>query len=231
MRFGEEILDAGFTTVPNLVLRHYAHLGITPAEMMFTIHVWEFWWTEREPYPALSTIAERMNMTRRNVRKYVQNLRDKGFLIVTERFDEHGQTTSEYDFSPLIQAVLDRSRTLGTNGPRGAEQMDRPPRNVRSPEEDPVNQDEYQEDRDRIEARDQIEIFVRDFSREFRDRAPLSASVTRATNLLTQFDGDMDDFIPLLYEARARAKRATNVRNRMAYFFEVLTNLVEDATH
>lgn len=223
VRFGEEILDAGFTTVPNLVLRHYAHLGITPAEMMFTIHIWEFWWTEKEPYPALSTIADRMNMTRRNVRKYVQSLRDKGMLIVTERFDNSGQTTSEYDFSPLIRAVLDRSTTLGTNGPTGAEQMDRPPRNVRSYEEDTPEQDE--ENRDT-----RIESFLTDFSREFRDRAPGRSSITRAERLFERSGLDFEDFADHLYEARLRTKRATNVRNRMSYFFSVLEQILDEET-
>src|SRR4051812_31799730 len=61
VRFGDQILQAGFTSVPNLVLNHYAELGITPAEMMFIIHMWQFRWTERDPYPSLTTIADRMD--------------------------------------------------------------------------------------------------------------------------------------------------------------------------
>lgn len=34
VRFGDRILEAGFTLVPNLVLNHYAELRITPAEML-----------------------------------------------------------------------------------------------------------------------------------------------------------------------------------------------------
>lgn len=233
MRFGDEILDAGFTVVPNLILRHYATLGITPAEMMFTIHVWEFWWSEKQPYPALLTIAKRMQMSRRNVRKYVQSLREKGFLIVTERFDEHGQTSSEYDFSPLIQAVLDRSATvgtddpstLGTNRPRGTEQLDRAAGNARSVEEESPTQT-IEEDPERP----RIERFIADFRKEMRDRAPLSSSVTRALNLYRQSGVSFEEFVGQMYVARDKTRKATNVRNRFAYFMEVLENELADGS-
>jgi hypothetical protein len=63
VRFGDQVLQAGFTSVPNLVLNHYAELGISPAEMMFTIHMWQFRWTERDPYPSLTTIADKMDVS------------------------------------------------------------------------------------------------------------------------------------------------------------------------
>ena len=60
VRFGVEIMEDGFTSVPNLVLNHYAALGITGAEMLFIIHVWQFWWSEREkPHPPTRSLAER----------------------------------------------------------------------------------------------------------------------------------------------------------------------------
>ena len=104
VRFGNELLQDGFTSVPNLVLTHYAILGISAAEMMFSIHVWQYWWTEKDPYPALQTIADRMSVTRRQVRNYTQSLKQKGYLVVNERADPSlGQLTSEYDFGPLLE--------------------------------------------------------------------------------------------------------------------------------
>lgn len=106
VRFGDAILQAGHTSIPNLVLNHYSELGISSNEMMFVIHVWQYWWTERNPYPSLNSIASRMNISRRQARNYTQSLKSKGFLIVRERFTPaFGQTTSEYDFSPLLRAV------------------------------------------------------------------------------------------------------------------------------
>lgn len=107
VRFGDHILQAGFTSVPNLVLNYYAELGISPAEMMFTIHMWQFRWTERDPYPSLTTIADKMDVSWRQAHRYANSLKDKGFLNIKSRQEPgRGQVTSEYDFEPLIRAVL-----------------------------------------------------------------------------------------------------------------------------
>ncbi len=107
VRFGDEILQAGFTAIPNLVLDHYADLGITPGEMLFTTHVWQYWWSEKNPYPSLQGVADKMNASRRQVRRYAEGLKAKGLLKVTERrLPGVGQITSEYDFFPLIRAIV-----------------------------------------------------------------------------------------------------------------------------
>ncbi len=114
IRFGDELLEEGFTTVPNLVLRFYAALRITPAEMMFIIHVWEYWWNEKDPYPSLPKIAPRMNVSRRQAQKYVASLRQKGYLVVQERYIPGlGQTSNEYDFARFL-AVLRLMRKVLT---------------------------------------------------------------------------------------------------------------------
>jgi hypothetical protein len=118
VRFGDQVLQAGFTSVPNLVLNHYAELGITPAEMLFTIHMWQFRWTERDPYPSLTTIADKMDVSWRQAHRYAKSLEEKGFLnIKTRQQPGRGQVTSEYDFEPLIKAVvrLDKNGAEGTS--------------------------------------------------------------------------------------------------------------------
>src|SRR5215207_7974183 len=77
VRFGDEILQAGFTSVPNLLLRYQAELDITAAELNFILQVWSHWWDDKDPYPALGTIAQRMGASRRQVRRYSESLRDK----------------------------------------------------------------------------------------------------------------------------------------------------------
>jgi hypothetical protein len=120
VKFGDQILQAGFTSVPNLVLNHYAELGITPAEMMFTIHMWQFRWTERDPYPSLTTIADKMDVSWRQAHRYAKSLEQKGFLNINSRLEPgRGQVTSEYDFEPLIKAVLklDKPEKNGDGNP------------------------------------------------------------------------------------------------------------------
>lgn len=72
------------------------------------------------------------------------------------------------------------------------------------------------------ELRIRIQMFIQDFSRQLKDRAPLSSSVTRAVNLYQESGYEMDSFIDALYEARRKTLAAAGIRNRMSYLFEVL---------
>src|SRR5207248_5669365 len=51
------------------------------------------------------------------------------------------------------------------------------------------------------EARQVIESYIRDFAREFNDRAPLKSSVTRAVRDMREAGMTLDAFISVLYEA------------------------------
>jgi hypothetical protein len=66
--------------------------------------------------------------------------------------------------------------------------------------------------------------YVRDFAREFGDRAPLKASTSRVYNLYHQSGLSRDTFIERLYQARAITKeRQASIRSgRFAYFLGVL---------
>ncbi len=121
VRFGEEILARGHTAIPNLVLNYYVPLGLTGPELLFTIHVWQHWWSDRDPYPSLRTIAARMGISVRQAKRYVESLEGKGFLRVIERFLPDGsQTTNEFDYSPLIRAVVNAARADGALDPSAA---------------------------------------------------------------------------------------------------------------
>lgn len=115
VRFGAEIMEEGFTSVPNLVLNHYAALGITGAEMLFIIHVWQFWWSEREnPHPSSRVLAERMGVDQRTVRNYSASLEAKGFLVTRERIiPGEGQRANVYDFAKLLKAVTKAAKMVG----------------------------------------------------------------------------------------------------------------------
>lgn len=107
VRFGHAVLEAGHTAIPNLVLRYYARLGVTTGELVFMTLCLQLKWSKDSPHPSLGLIAERMGVSRRQVRTYASSLRAKGLLVVEERTDpERGQLSSLYDFTPLINAVV-----------------------------------------------------------------------------------------------------------------------------
>jgi hypothetical protein len=106
VKFGDDLMKDGFTAIPNTILDHYAELGITANEMLFVVHVWQFWWFLRDPYPGLSAIAARMGVQRRQAQRYAEGLREKGYLLTEQRVVEgRGQLSNEYDFTPLLRAV------------------------------------------------------------------------------------------------------------------------------
>jgi hypothetical protein len=121
VRFGIEIMEDGFTSVPNLVLNHYAALGITGAEMLFIIHVWQFWWSQREnPHPPTRALAERMGVDQRTIRNYTASLEAKGFLTTHERIvPGEGQRANVYDFAKLLKAIT-KAAKAGGKGAGGA---------------------------------------------------------------------------------------------------------------
>ena len=130
VKFGYDILQDGHTAVPNLFLDLYAELGLTPLEMMFIIHLMQFQWSKKNPYPARTTIASKMGIKARQISKYVQSLKNKAlncqhtkdqecdcpkYLVVTERYDQEGsgQLSNIYDFSNLFFATIALARKKG----------------------------------------------------------------------------------------------------------------------
>jgi len=113
--WGDQILDNGFTISPNLILDNYTKLGITPTEMMFIIHVTQHKWSPANPYPGLLTISSKLGIELRQVKRIVASIKNKGFMVVRERYlPGKGQTTNEYDFTPLREAVVALHRKQAT---------------------------------------------------------------------------------------------------------------------
>jgi len=75
-----------------------------------------------------------------------------------------------------------------------------------------------------------IANLVMDIGRQFSDVEHFRENDAQAHNLWR--DSGMDDtaFVKLIYQARDTALRLAGARNRMAYFFTVLRNLVQPDT-
>jgi hypothetical protein len=125
-KFGDPILDGGHTAIPNLLLEHYTTLGITLQQMLFIIHIIQFKWDPRDPYPGMQTIARRMGMSVRQMQRYEHELISKGRLVVTARHSADGkQLTNEYNFAGLMERVLtirqSQAAHSGTADTKGAQ--------------------------------------------------------------------------------------------------------------
>jgi len=114
VRFGERILEAGFTSAPNLFLLHYRDLGLSDAEAMWIVQILRFKWTDQNPYPRQVHLPMSASETSR--RRYTRKLRRMGLLFTRRRYytaataprpDLVGKLQSqEYDLGSLFHNLV-----------------------------------------------------------------------------------------------------------------------------
>jgi len=100
----KNLFDRGFLVVPTLFLHHYAHLKphpLTPGEALFVLHLMEFKWDAKAPFPGYKTLAARMGISDKMTRRYAQGLEAKKYL---QREMRVGQT-NRFDLTPLFDAL------------------------------------------------------------------------------------------------------------------------------
>lgn len=113
-----DILDEGFTSVPNLLLRYRSILGIKPQHLSLIIDIMSFKWDIYSPFPSYTTLAKRAGVDERTIKRITQDLEELGFLIKEPRFDEisGAQITTIFDFRPLVKKLTEeRNRILEEN--------------------------------------------------------------------------------------------------------------------
>jgi hypothetical protein len=104
----------GWLGVPDAFLRCYGKLepyGLTTAEAMFVLQLMAYKWTEEAPFPSYSTLAKRMGVTTKMVRRYAKALEEKGYLKRTARIG----SSNKFELQPLFDAVvqaLQRTRVM-----------------------------------------------------------------------------------------------------------------------
>lgn len=104
-----EILDEGFTSVPNILLRYRSQIGLKPKHIMLIIDIMSFKWDKDSPFPSYSTLSLRAGVEERSIKRITQDLEELGLLVKTPRFDDEtgAQVTTVFDFRPLVQKLID----------------------------------------------------------------------------------------------------------------------------
>jgi len=136
VRFGDDLLEAGFTAVPNLFLTNYRDLGIGDGAALWVVHILRFKWTEDNPYPRRSSIP--MNANRDTQKRYAAELRRRGLLFTRRiywtsrdnppRQDLVGRIRAlEYDFTSLFHNLVRISRWKAEGRPLDDFRVEIPP--------------------------------------------------------------------------------------------------------
>jgi len=104
-----EILDEGFTSVPNILLRYRSKIGLKPKHIMLIIDIMSYKWDAGYPFPSYSTLSQRSGIEERSVKRITQDLEELGLLVKTPRFDSStgAQVTTVFDFRPLVRKLIE----------------------------------------------------------------------------------------------------------------------------
>lgn len=106
-KWGKEVIDLGFCIIPSLLLRAQQRLGLNPTQLAILMQLCDFWWEEsRKPHPGVKRLAERLSLSERQVRRYIAELEQAGYVQRIERRAKHGgKQTNIYDLTGLVNKL------------------------------------------------------------------------------------------------------------------------------
>jgi DNA-binding MarR family transcriptional regulator len=106
----EGLFDKGFLGVPARFFELYSRLRpypLTPGEALFVLQLMTYKWSSADPYPSYQTIAERMGVSDKMVRRYAQGLVTKKYLRRRRRANQTNLFDLTGFFDALLKAVAD----------------------------------------------------------------------------------------------------------------------------
>lgn len=106
-KYGKPVMDLGFCIVPSLLMHAQARLGINPVQFNIIMHLADIWWeAAHRPWPKKLLLAERMNMSERQIQRQIAELEEAGLVERVGRTRPgRGKTSNEYDLSGLVQKL------------------------------------------------------------------------------------------------------------------------------
>lgn len=67
-KWGNSVLDLGFTIIPSLLLKAQARLNLSAQELVVLLQIIDHWWdAEHWPFPGKKALAERLNLTTKQI--------------------------------------------------------------------------------------------------------------------------------------------------------------------
>jgi DNA-binding transcriptional ArsR family regulator len=106
-KWGKAVMTLGFSMLPSLLFRAQARLGLNPTQLALLVQLADYWWAhDRKPYPTVNTLAERLGLGPRQVRRHIEQLEKAGLVKRVERRATHaGRLSNEYDLSGLVEKL------------------------------------------------------------------------------------------------------------------------------
>ncbi len=104
--FGTDLFIQGSTSIPNLLLKLYKHMGISDHEMMLIIQLFRLRTEEKKFMPSLNDLCGIMQRDKEQIAGDLDNLLQKEVLRVTDYYDDESELVLKgYDFEPLFEKI------------------------------------------------------------------------------------------------------------------------------
>lgn len=106
-KWGKSVIDLGFCVVPSILIEGQHKLGLNSQQATILMHLISYWWEkDKQPHPAMQTIANRMDISKRQLQRYMTELENTGFIKRISRENENkGKLTNEFDLSGLVKKL------------------------------------------------------------------------------------------------------------------------------
>ncbi len=244
----DEALQAGFTQIPNQILRRP---DIPPGAKLAYMVLLSYAWQKDHSYPSQDRLAEDMGVSERSVITYLKQLVDSGLITIRRRglgltnvYVIH-RISGSANSSPLTGSA--KSASLEVQKSAAPEVQNLPQKNTQ------VNKTQLTDDSNDSNELDvfvsgedieQISWIIRDISKELGDQAPVKSTTTRASRLYAASGLTLEEFLDHVQVARLRTKQYTAgiktervsingampIKPKVGYFFGVLEDLVKRQT-
>lgn len=108
-RWGEAMTE-GFVVVPRLLLLKQHELGLNNGEVVVLLNLLASWWKDEDrPYPAVSTLAQRMGVSLRTVQRAIEKLEETGFIKRLRNTQGNGRSSklkvTRYELSGTVEKI------------------------------------------------------------------------------------------------------------------------------
>jgi DNA replication protein len=100
----KEYLNAGETTVSNLLMEYYQKIGLKDDEFLFLLQLFRSQ-SSGDLFPDLHSISEIMGKPTDTIYKLLNQLVSRGFIAIETQQNQQGQMIDTYDLLPVFQKI------------------------------------------------------------------------------------------------------------------------------
>lgn len=80
-KWGEPLMKAGWTCLPNIIVHYQDDLGLDPLDMNIILYLASRWWkADGKPYPAKASMAKAMGKSPSTIRRRIKRLEAAGLV-------------------------------------------------------------------------------------------------------------------------------------------------------